>query len=191
MRLIAITTPKITDDDTLIIKELLDRGVDTVHLRKPDADVSACRTLLAGLSAEHRARIVIHDHAELYDEFSLLGIHINRYISTLPARYNGLRTRSCHSIEEVARYKDECDYLFLSPIFDSISKVGYRSAFSDLVLRKASAEGIIDEKVVALGGVTFDKMAYLEELHFGGAAMLGALYNIDVARQLRHHKGVK
>ena len=191
MRLIAITTPKITDDDTLIIKELLDRGVDTVHLRKPDADVSACRALLAGLSAEHRARIVIHDHAELYDEFSLLGIHINRHIGTLPAGYNGLRTRSCHSIEEVARYKDECDYLFLSPIFDSISKAGYCSAFSDLVLRKASAEGIIDEKVVALGGVTFDKMAYLEELHFGGAAMLGALYNIDVARQLRHHKGVK
>ena len=59
------------------------------------------------------------------------------------------------------------------------------------MLRKASADGIIDEKVVALGGVTFDKMTYLEELHFGGAAMLGALYNIDVARQLRHHKGVK
>ena len=184
MRLIAITTPKVTDDDTLIIERLLDKGVDTVHLRKPDSSIDECRELLAKLSTEHRARIVVHNYPELYEEFALQGIHINRYVITLPEDYRGLKSRSCHSLEEVARYKDECDYLFLSPIFDSISKSGYRSGYSHAELSKASAEGIIDESVVALGGVTFDKIAYLRELGFGGVAMLGAIYNIEAADRI-------
>ena len=73
------------------------------------------------------------------------------------------------------KYKNDYDYLFLSPIFDSISKVGYKSAFTEDMLKDASAKGVIDEKVVALGGVTFNRIPYLKELNFGGAAMMGAL----------------
>jgi thiamine-phosphate pyrophosphorylase len=47
------------------------------------------------------------------------------------------------------------------------------------VLRKASDDGIIDEKIIALGGVTLDKIPYLKELNFGGVAMVGAIYNIS------------
>jgi thiamine-phosphate pyrophosphorylase len=72
-------------------------------------------------------------------------------------------------------YKKHFDYVFLSPIFDSISKAGYKSAFTEEMLKEASDKGIIDEKVVALGGVTFDKIPYLKKLNFGGAAMMGIL----------------
>lgn len=65
--------------------------------------------------------------------------------------------------------------MFLSPIFDSVSKQGYTSAFTDNVLKQASKDGIIDNKVVALGGVTPDKINYLRQLNFGGAAMLGCV----------------
>lgn len=184
MKIIAITTPKIIDEDTYIIKGLLDRGIDTVHLRKPESSISECRKLLSTLDAEYRASIVIHDYPELYSEFSLRGIHINRNITTLPEGYNGLKTRSCHSLEEVVRYKSEYDYLLLSPIFDSISKVGYRSTFNEDVLQRASTSGIIDSKVIALGGVTLDKISYLKRLNFGGAAMVGAIYNIDALDSL-------
>ena len=88
-------------------------------------------------------------------------------------------TRSCHSLDEIVRYKQEYDYLFLSPIFDSISKVGYTSQFSHDELLRASSMGIIDSRVVALGGVTPDKIAYLEQLGFGGAAMCGAIYRVE------------
>lgn len=178
MRLIAVTLPEIRDDDARIIASLLDSVVDIVHLRKPDAGVDCCRAILEQLSAEHRSRIVIHDYPELYSEFSLLGIHINKRVSALPNGYLGLRTRSCHSLEDVVRFRDEFDYLFLSPIFDSISKVGYSSQFSHEELFRASSEGIIDERIVALGGVTLDKISYLESLGFGGAAMSGAIYSI-------------
>ena len=184
MKIIAITTPKVIDEDAYIIRRLLDKGVDIVHLRKPESSIGDCRRLLSSLDAEYRASIVIHDYPELYSEFSLRGIHINRNITTLPEGYNGLKTRSCHSLEEVVRYKSEYDYLLLSPIFDSISKVGYRSTFNEDVLQRASTSGIIDSKVIALGGVTLDKISYLKGLNFGGAAMVGAIYNIDALDSL-------
>lgn len=185
MKIIAITTPKIISDDDYIIRGLLDNGVDIVHLRKPESTIDECRVLLSNLGEEYRARIVVHDYPELYYEFSLMGVHINKNIGTLPDGYDGLRTRSCHSFEEVVRYKDECDYLFLSPIFDSISKAGYHSAFDECSLRQASISGVIDSRVIALGGVTFNKIDYLRNLNFGGVAMSGAIYSVDAVDGLK------
>lgn len=185
MRFIAITTPKVDDKDVRLIKRLLEGGIDIIHLRKPESDIHACRQLLKALTKEERERIIIHDYPELYDEFSLKGIHINRNVSSLPDDYIGFRTRSCHSLEEVERYKDEYNYLFLSPIFDSISKVGYRSGFRKEELQGASMKGIIDEKVVALGGVTFESIAYLKGLKFGGVAMIGSIYNMESLNRLK------
>lgn len=184
MKIIAITTPKVTDEDAHIIRRLLDMGVDIVHLRKPESGIGECRKLLSALDAEYRARIIIHDYPELYYEFSLRGIHINRNITTLPEGYSGLKSRSCHSLEEVVRYKNDYDYLLLSPIFDSISKVGYRSGFDTETLRQASQSGIIDSKVIALGGVTFERIDHLKRLNFGGVAMVGALYSENIANEL-------
>ncbi|MBR4157195.1 MAG: thiamine phosphate synthase [Bacteroidales bacterium] len=175
MKLIAITQPSIIEGESSYICRLFESGIDIVHLRKPDADIEQCRRLLRELSDEERRKIVIHDHHELINEFELKGLHFNKNITIVPGDYKGFKTRSCHSFEEVMKYKNDYDYLFLSPIFDSISKVGYKSAFTDEILREASSKNIIDNKVVALGGVTIDKIPYLKELNFGGAAMMGAL----------------
>ena len=177
MLIIAITQPYAIDREDAIIRHLLANGIDIVHLRKPDADIDYCRDLLRRLTNSERMRIVVHDYHALYDEFALRGIHLNRTLSSYPLNYHGTSSRSCHSFEEVVIYKDECDYLFLSPIFDSISKRGYRSKFSHDDLLKASNSGIIDDKVIALGGVTPDKIDYLKSLNFGGVAMMGALYD--------------
>ena len=175
---IAITQPFAVDGEDAIIRHLLANGFDIVHLRKPDADIDYCRELLQRLTHSERKRVVIHDYYSLYAEFNLRGIHLNKNIASYPVDYQGTRTRSCHSFDEVVRYKHECDYLFLSPIFDSISKSGYHSNFSHDELLEASKRGVIDSKVIALGGVTFDKLPYLQSLHFGGVAMMGALDDV-------------
>ena len=175
---IAITKPNAVDGEDAIIRHLLANGFDIVHLRKPDADICYCRYLLQQLSPSERKRVVIHDYYLLYEEYSLRGFHINKNLTSYPADYQGTRTRSCHSFDEVVRYKPECDYLFLSPIFDSISKSGYHSNFSHDELLNASINGVIDNKVIALGGVTFDKLPYLHSLRFGGVAMMGAIDDI-------------
>lgn len=178
MKLIAITKPDFYDGEAAFIKRLFESGFDIVHLRKPNSDIDSCRNILNELSLEERSRIVVHDYPVLYYEFSLKGIHINKNIVQYPEGYQGFKTRSCHSLEEVKLYKGEFDYVFLSPIFDSISKQGYKSAFTEDELRQASEEGVIDEKVVALGGVDFDDFSFLKCLNFGGAAMLGSIHRL-------------
>lgn len=175
---LVITSPSFIPDEASFLHRLFAHGVDIVHLRKPGATAEECAKLLDGLISDDRRRIVIHDFFELAQPYGLRGIHLNARRSTVPDGYEGHVSRSCHSLEEVKRYKDVCDYVFLSPIFDSVSKQGYASAFTDATLRQASCDGIIDHKVVALGGVTPDKIDYLQQLNFGGAAMLGCVNSL-------------
>lgn len=175
---IVITSPSFIPDEAVFIHRLFAHGVDVVHLRKPGAAADDCARLLDGLSADDRRRIVIHDFFELAEPYGLKGIHLNARRSTVPDGWQGHVSRSCHSLEEVRLYKDACDYVFLSPIFDSVSKQGYASAFTDDVLKQASRNGIIDNRVIALGGVTPDNISYLRQLNFGGAAMLGCVNNL-------------
>ena len=176
---LVITSPSFIPDEASFLHRLFVHGVDIVHLRKPGATAEECARLLDDLTSDDRRRIVIHDFFELAEPYGLKGIHLNARRSTVPDGYEGHVSRSCHSLEEVKRYKDVCDYVFLSPIFDSVSKQGYASAFTDNVLKQASKDGIIDNKVVALGGVTPDKINYLRQLNFGGAAMLGCVNNLS------------
>ena len=175
---IAITRPEIFPGEAGFIHRLFANGVDIVHLRKPGATADGCARLLDGLSVADRRRIVIHDFFELAEPYGLRGIHLNARRSNVPDGWQGHVSRSCHSLEEVKRHKDVCGYVFLSPIFDRVSKQGYASAFTGLTLQRASSEGIIDGKVIALGGVTPDKIGYLRRLGFGGAAMLGCVNNL-------------
>ena len=175
---LVITSPSFIPDEASFLHRLFAHGVDIVHLRKPGATAEECAKLLDGLTSDDRRRIVIHDFFELAEPYGLKGIHLNARRSTVPDGYEGHISRSCHSLEEVKRYKDACDYVFLSPIFDSVSKQGYASAFTDATLRQASKDGIIDHKVVALGGITPDKIDYLQQLNFGGAAMLGCVNSL-------------
>ena len=68
------------------------------------------------------------------------------------------------------------DYIFLSPIFNSISKQGYNSNFTHkelLVLKRIS---LINDKVYALGGVNKDNLVDVTSFGFGGASVLGYLW---------------
>ena len=101
---------------------------------------------------------------------------MNRLCSVAPKAYHGSISCSCHTIEEVITQKDSKDYVFLSPIFDSISKVGYHAAFSPTLLKQAAIENVIDEKVIALGGITAKNIPLVKEWHFGGVALLGDIW---------------
>lgn len=172
---IAVTPPAFHDGEAAFISRLLAGGVDVVHLRKPGSAEAECAGLLEALSEDERARVVVHDHFGLAARYGLMGIHLNSRNPSVPEGFRGQLSRSCHSLEEVRRFKPECGYVFLSPVFDSISKQGYSSAFSAGDLHRAAASGIIDSRVVALGGVTQERLPYLRSLGFGGAAMLGCV----------------
>ena len=160
-----------------IVALLQRREVDYVHIRKPGARREDMEKLVESIPQAYRNRIVLHDHFPLAEKYRLFGIHLNRRNPEVPRGWKGSVSRSCHSLEEVVRWKNRCDYVTLSPIFDSISKAGYRSAFTREEIAEAARKGIIDEKVMALGGVTFDKMKEVTAMGFGGGMILGDAWN--------------
>lgn len=110
---------------------------------------------------------------------------MNKRNPVCPSIHTGSVSRSCHSIEELDHIED-IDYCFLSPIFDSISKKGYLSAFSKEELADASRKGIINSKVYALGGITPEHIPLLQEFGFGGVAVLGYLWEDITLHTLQH-----
>lgn len=176
MKCIIITSPESCLGEVTSICHLIDRGADAIHLRKPSYTYTQYATILKQIPESYHSHIMIHDHFRLCEEFDLKGIHLNSRNPEVPNGYKGKISCSCHTVEEVIKHKQEVSYLFLSPIFDSISKQGYKSVFSLNKLESLSKDGIIDEKVVALGGVTLEHIPQLKELSFGGAAFLGDIW---------------
>ena len=176
MKTIVITSPDHWPGEETVIPRLLEAGVDFVHLRKPAWSEADCARLLSLVPAWCHGRIVVHDHFVLCRRFALRGIHLNGRCPEIPVGFEGAVSRSCHSLCEVEEGKPLSSYVFLSPVFDSISKPGYRAAFTPAELQSAARRGIIDRRMVALGGVSVDNVALLRACGFGGVALLGEVW---------------
>lgn len=171
---IVITLPGFHAGEAERIAQFLQSGeVGLVHLRKPGSSEEQMEELVSRIPQELYGRLVVHDHFGLAVRYGLYGVHLNSRNPSSPSGWTGSVSRSCHSIGEVAECKARYDYVSLSPIFDSISKKDYKAAFSREELLMARDRGIIDSKVMALGGVTFDKLSEVRALGFGGGMILG------------------
>ena len=179
-RLIGITLPQYEDweKEKQIIKTLLQNNeIEYFHIRKPEFTSEQMSLWLEDLPLAIRKRLSLHDCLEVAKEFQIGGVHLNaRNNYTAHFAFEGRISRSCHSIEEVKKWKPKCDYVFLSPIYNSISKEGYEAKFSKEELRKAVKQGVIDEKVFALSGVEPSKFSELKEIGFSAAAIMGFLW---------------
>lgn len=187
--IIVITRPEFFEGEAEQIVQLLDSGrADIVHIRKPGlgsladsarglvnlANLGNLEKLVISLPSRLYGRLVLHDCHQLAVKYGLRGVHLNRRNPQPPTGWGGAVSISCHSLQELASCRHQpFDYMSLSPIFDSISKSGYHSAFSKEQIAEARQQGLIDQRVMALGGVTFDKIKAVEQMGFGGAMILG------------------
>ena len=190
-----ISAPDFLPGEAEAVTALLEAGAWRVHVRKPAAGSDSIARLLEHIPAALYSRISLHDHHELAARFGVGGVHLNSRNPSVPDGFGGMVSRSCHSIAELSQYSSVCDYMFLSPIFDSISKSGYVSRFSleeirrrivagsdvatarmDVMSSDGNCRPVDWERVFALGGVCPDNIRLLEETGFGGAAVLGYLW---------------
>lgn len=177
-RLIAIThdgTDNPCREAALIMRALGTNRLDRVHVRK--STVTAIHCLLDHIDPRFYNSISVHN-ATLHTvcRYPGIGVHLTGHTPTPPGGFKGTLSRSCHSIDELRHLDRNLDYVFLSPVFDSISKPGYNAAFNQETLRHAASDGLINNRVIALGGVTSRHLPMVNELGFGGAAMLGAAW---------------
>lgn len=219
---LAFTSPDLSDS-TSAAREMADcyrliesGAVDFLHLRKPGASADEMESLLTEFPSEFLSRVTLHSHFPLAEKFAVGGFHLNsrwphvdESLLTFPSGCRRRLSCSMHSLGEIENYLSEekrgpsgrYTYVTLSPIFDSISKSGYSSAFSLSSEQVLKALVPLLERmeeagsaVVALGGVTPQNFKTLAEFGFGGAAMLGYLWNTEngdireIERNIIHNK---
>ncbi len=206
---ILITLPELVPGEAPLIVALQRAGAGIIHLRKPNASTPQLIALLDELreAGADFQRITLHGPETLARRYGCGGIHLKNDVlnqraealarhpealssaEKAPLRISG----SAHSWEEARRWAPVVDYLWLSPLFDSISKVGYRSGIDLADARrrllnarrqKASGEDPstdstrfpYPERIVALGGISAENIVRVRMAGFGGAAVLGDLW---------------
>lgn len=163
--IIGFTTPgewRSPNEEAQKLCRYLESGaVNIFHIRKPEASESYVRSLINQIQKNWHSSLVLHSHYYLKHDFGFKGIH-NEF------------SKSCHSLEEISNCTQGKNYVFLSPIFDSISKQGYKSKFSlsDHALLTLTE----NFKIIALGGIQPSEFRKLFDSKFAGAALLGYLW---------------
>ena len=175
-KIVAITLPHCFEDETVICNALFARGLERLHLRKPDSSEEVYEEFIGRIEPRYRARLVIHNYFHLAEKYRLQGIHLNGNLYRSFRDFDKYRfvSVSCHSVEEIEELHPQVSECFLSPIFDSITKEGYRGAFDYRLLEERLPR--IDKHVVALGGISADNIYSTFTLGFAGAALMGGLW---------------
>lgn len=181
MKLILLSTPDIWAGEQAILEQLFARGLQRFHLRKPDAPFEDLREWLSRLPYELHSRIVLHQHWELIEEFSVGGLHMPEWCRKQMSAQDRHTFRqlteladmslstSVHDLETLEVIQD-IDDVFLSPVFPSISKKGYGPKEKLTVSKRYLFN------VYALGGVQASHLPEVQARGFDGAAILGAIW---------------
>jgi len=180
-KLIVISPSSHLKNELRDIRALFSRGLKILHVRKPGFSVDELRNFIQLIPKKYHKRLVIHSHYGLLKEFDLRGIHLpekNRG-KKLPAAFNAKKhqlSASFHLLADVKRNKRKYDYIFLSPVFNSLSKKNYKSEF-----RKEDLISFLKtyKNVIALGGIEPGTIRATKILHFKGAATLGFIWESE------------
>lgn len=155
-----VTLPRVLKSEAETLAALCRAGAGPIHIRKPESSAAEVEGLLRDLCAAGADMdcFTLHYDEPLARRYGLGGVHLRGERIAAGAGKGLRRSCSTHGWDEVERYGPVADYVFLSPLFDSISKAGYRSAVS---LEEARSRLPLSEgRVVALGGVCAENIAW-------------------------------
>lgn len=172
---------------------MFESGLEYFHIRKPKYSKNEMIRYIELIPYIYRNRLILHTHHELAPDFSIKGIHIQdkkentttkiiNYFTTQNGKpqlkpFDTLhKSCSIHSLQKLEHCEEKFDYVFLSPVFDSISKRKYKSVFKNKNHLKTSLS-LTKQKVIALGGIELSKIKEVVNLGFAGIGILGAVWN--------------
>lgn len=179
MKLIVISYPENIPGEHDLLTSLFTEGLELFHLRKPNFTKNQLKEYIKLIPAKFHKNIIIHSHHELINDYKLKGLHFNQKNKHINDRYdqwNIVKSLSTHSLEEVMEVDPTFDYIFLSPIYNSISKSGYNSKFTISQLKGFFSSNTLRGDVIALGGISIKKITELMQTGFNGFALLGDIW---------------
>ena len=189
MKAIVLSAQKPVDNEIEKVIALFEKGLTRFHLRKTHYSIRRMKSYLEKIPKKYHNKIVIHSHHKLALKYNLQGIHLTSkdrkagFLNRLRVKIIKYRkpkltvSTSFSSISALDKFDDLYDYVFLSPIFDSISKKDYQSGFKEF--RLTSAIQSSNYKVVALGGVDNKNVNKAFNMGFWGSAFLGTIWTED------------
>lgn len=182
--MLAILSP--TDPTPAEIREtnhLFSQGLRLFILRMPEKETKDYRRYLESIDRRYLDRVfVVYRERELAHSYPIGGFYLKATEALALTReeiagLTGLRTIiGCHSVEEIAeiRTKMPVSFFLLSPLFDSISKQGYKANPLLQDIRKTALD--TPALILAMGGVTPDNYSTIFEKGYSGAAVIGAVW---------------
>lgn len=181
--IVGITKEEFFTDEVNQIIYWLTNGIDFIHIRKPNASVLEIKKILDVIPTHLHSRLTLHQHFSLLKDYNVGGIHFKESYRQKTAveeldlwKKKGYRlSSSVHEIDELNQIPSIFDYLFLSPVFDSLSKKGYHA--NDEILRRMKKKCFPQHHIIALGGITPKTLSKLDGSTFKGVAILGYLWN--------------
>ena len=186
-KLIIISLSELLPDEQTLLTELFNNGLQLFHLRKPDFSEEQIEQYIQQIPRNFHSRIVIHSHYGLALKYNLKGIHLTektRNNSSIGLILKKLKDKSIsasfHNLQDLQSHRRKYDYVFLSPLFDSISKKNYQSNFDlkdvEDILNFLQKRKKYIPQVIALGGINVNNFYQIKQAGFAGAAVLGAIW---------------
>lgn len=167
-----------TEKEAYWINELFANGLEYFHIRKYWLSDEAMRGYVSQIDEDYRNRLVLHSHYNLAEEFGIIRFHfreesrLNKEHVNFQGKY--ILSTSTHSIEEFNMLGTEWTYAFLSPVFPSISKQGYRAEGNILAdLEQRTNKNV---QLIGLGGIDENNIDIVLKSGADGVAMLGNIW---------------
>lgn len=173
-------TPTKTEWDAKTVIKLFDAGLGKLHIQ-PNREwrVGDYEKFLKKVPKIYWPRIVLEEHHQLVLNHQLGGFQMY-HGDRIPARWPKSVSLSCkcHSYDEMRSLPKALNYVFLSPIFPSISKRDYvpqrtTREFQVIAERWRSEGGC---PVYGLGGVTPQNATRVREMGLDGVAFIGSVW---------------
>jgi thiamine-phosphate pyrophosphorylase len=162
------------------VRQLFDAGVGRLHVQyRRDWQLKDYEDFLKNIPETFWPRIVLEDQPELVLSCKLGGLQIHP-TERVPRRWpkHGVLSAKCHSYDELLAVDKSCRYVFLTPIFESVSKKDHRPRRTvreyAVILERWKSEGGCP--AYALGGITPENIGEVREMGFDGAAFIGSVW---------------
>ena len=161
-----------------LVSQAIDAELDAVQLREPSLEAGVLATLARDLvkrAAGSRTRIIINDRLDVAIAAGAGGVHLKEQ-SLSPLRARSMTPagfhigRSVHSVESPDETA-EADYLIAGTIWPTASKPeGHPTIGIEGLRRVVASQGC---PVLAIGGVTVDRIADIARTGAAGVAAIG------------------
>lgn len=178
--LIVISPEETPANQTAIVNALFDEGLQYFHLRKPYFTATEQEHYLSEIKPQYLKNVALHQHHTVNGNNQITRFHFKEH-ERLKQKVNELRlnkkpgmyfSTSLHDADEINTLTPLWDYVFLGPVFSSISKPGYENkVLQALVLEKKH-----NPEIIAIGGITPDNADAVLSRGYDGIAVLGAIW---------------